>query len=189
MPMLDVYIPDGALDRHAEEHLIARLTDLLLAEEGVDPSNQRGRALAWVFLHRPAEVWVGGKPSTRPHYKVIASVPEGQYTRERRERMIAGVTEAIADAEPSGREDLNERVWVFAAQIPEGTCGARGTIYGLADIAGHVLDDDELGRSYAPRALATVRAERENLIPPETIPFAALPYAAAPNDGDAKKDE
>jgi len=53
MPMLDAYIPEGALSPEAEDKLLARLTDLLLQHEGVDPANQAARALAWVFVHRP----------------------------------------------------------------------------------------------------------------------------------------
>jgi hypothetical protein len=53
MPMLDAYIPEGALSPEAEDKLLARLTDLLLQHEGVDPANPAARALAWVFVHRP----------------------------------------------------------------------------------------------------------------------------------------
>jgi hypothetical protein len=37
-----------------EDHLVARLTDLLLTHEGVNPTNARARELAWVWVHRPA---------------------------------------------------------------------------------------------------------------------------------------
>jgi len=40
MPMLDAYIPEGALPPEAEDKLLARLTGLLLQHEGVDPANQ-----------------------------------------------------------------------------------------------------------------------------------------------------
>ncbi len=48
MPMLDAYIPEGALSPSAESELLATITDLLLEHEGVDPSNERARPLAWV---------------------------------------------------------------------------------------------------------------------------------------------
>jgi hypothetical protein len=56
MPMLDAYIPEGALSPSAECELLATITDLLLEHEGVDPSNERARPLAWVFVHRPPGV-------------------------------------------------------------------------------------------------------------------------------------
>jgi hypothetical protein len=40
--------------RHAgaEREMLATSTDLLLGHEGVDPSNERARLLAWVFVQR-----------------------------------------------------------------------------------------------------------------------------------------
>ncbi len=69
MPMLDAYIPAGALDAAAETQLLSDLTDILLRNEGVDPSNARARALAWLFVHRPEVVYVAGAPAGAPRYK------------------------------------------------------------------------------------------------------------------------
>ena len=38
MPRLDAYIPEGALSPSAERELLAKLTELLIEHEGVDPS-------------------------------------------------------------------------------------------------------------------------------------------------------
>jgi len=48
MSILDAYIPEGALSPSTERELLAKITDLLLEHEGVDPSNERARPLAWV---------------------------------------------------------------------------------------------------------------------------------------------
>ena len=61
MPMLYAYIPTDALSPDAERELIRKITDSLLEHEGVDPANERGRKLAWVFVHRP-QAYVGGGP-------------------------------------------------------------------------------------------------------------------------------
>ena len=53
MPMLDAYIPEGALSASAEDDLMGTLTDILLLHEGADPSDAAARSIAWVFLHRP----------------------------------------------------------------------------------------------------------------------------------------
>ena len=37
MPVLDTCIPEGALSPSAERELLARITDLVLEHEGVDP--------------------------------------------------------------------------------------------------------------------------------------------------------
>jgi phenylpyruvate tautomerase PptA (4-oxalocrotonate tautomerase family) len=38
MPMLDAFVPDGALSADAERELLSRLTDILLRNEGADPT-------------------------------------------------------------------------------------------------------------------------------------------------------
>src|SRR5438477_379001 len=60
MPMLDAYIPEGALSPEAEDRLMARLTDILLENEGADPDNETARSIAWVFRHR-VDVFVAGQ--------------------------------------------------------------------------------------------------------------------------------
>ncbi|OBA72066.1 hypothetical protein A5641_09030 [Mycobacterium sp. 1554424.7] len=158
MPMLDAYIPEGALPAEAEKALLATLTDVLLEHERVDPANPAARALAKVWLHRPAAMLHAGAEPTVPHYRVIASVPEGQFDDERRASMVAAVTKAILDAE-GGRYDSDPlRIWVFANEIPDGTWGGGGGIARLADIAGIVMGDREQGRAYAERRLAGRRS-------------------------------
>jgi phenylpyruvate tautomerase PptA (4-oxalocrotonate tautomerase family) len=158
MPMLDAYIPESALTAPAEKQLLATLTDVLLEHEGADPTNPAARALAKVWLHRPAAVLHAGEEPAKPHYRVIASVPEGQFDDERRASMVAAVTEAILDAE-NGRYDRDPlRIWVFANEIPDGTWGGGGRIARLADIAGLVFGDADKGRAYAEKRLAVRRS-------------------------------
>lgn len=161
MPMLDAYIPEGALTPDAEAQLLSTLTDILLKWEGADPANPVVRSIAWVFLHRPAAVYIGGEPATEPRYRIVASVPEGQLDRERRAGMVAAVTEAVLDAEPEGRERDPKRVWVFTHQVPEGTWGGAGRIFGLEDIVAMATGDAEAAKLHARERLSAVRAERE----------------------------
>ena len=157
MPMLDAFIPEGALPKDAEEKLIARLTDLLLEHEGADPRNETAQSIAWVFVHRPA-VYVAGKPAGAPRYRFIPSVPEGQFDDERRAAMVAAVTEAVLDAEDGAHPRDPMRVWVFPTEIPDGTWGGGGRINTLADIAGLAMRDADKGKAYAERRLAARRA-------------------------------
>ena len=155
MPMLDIFVPENALSPSAESSLLARLTDLLLIHEGADPKNAAARAIAWVFLHRPAVVYVAGAKETVPHYRVIASVPQGQFDDDRRAAVVKAVTEAVLDAEEGSRARDPMRVWVFTNEIPDGTWGGGGRIHRLADIAGAVLGDREKGRAYAEARLGS----------------------------------
>src|SRR5258707_15726790 len=102
MPMLDAYIPEGALSPQAEEKLLARLTDLLLEHEGADPTNETVRSIAGGFVHR-VDVYVAGAPADAPRYRFVASVPEGQFTPERRRPMVEAISDAVLDAERGSR--------------------------------------------------------------------------------------
>jgi phenylpyruvate tautomerase PptA (4-oxalocrotonate tautomerase family) len=157
MPMLDAYIPAGALSPTAEDKLLADLTDLLITHEGADASNPQVRSIAWLFVHRPEAVYVAGSRASAPHYRFIASVPEGQYDPERRQAMVQSITEAVLDAEDGEHERDPMRVWVFTPEIPDGTWGALGRVVTLADIATFATGDPELGRSYAEERLAARR--------------------------------
>jgi phenylpyruvate tautomerase PptA (4-oxalocrotonate tautomerase family) len=158
MPMLDAHIPAGALSDDAEKRLLAQLTDLLIENEGADPTNPQVRSIAWLFVHRPEAVYVAGAPAQAPRYRFIASVPEGQYDPERREAMAASITEAVLDAEDGAHDRDPARVWVFTPEVPDGTWGALGRIVTLADIATFATGDAERGREYAESRLAERRA-------------------------------
>ncbi|MFG2477391.1 hypothetical protein [Streptomyces fagopyri] len=160
MPMLDVYIPEGALEGDAEAALLKRITEILIGYEGFDPADPGTRAISWAFLHRPAALHVGGAPADVPRYRVIASVPEGQLDREAREAVVAEVTDAILDAENGAWPRDPRRVWVFPAEIPEGYWGGAGHIVPLADILTLTGISTERARELAARRITASRAER-----------------------------
>jgi phenylpyruvate tautomerase PptA (4-oxalocrotonate tautomerase family) len=159
--MLDIYIPEDALTGEVEDRLVARLTDLLLAHEGVRPTNSRARALAWVWVHRPAKVFVAGQPADRPRYKLVPQVPEGQYDDDRRAAMVADATAAVLDAEEQmGRSRDPSIIWVFPTEITEGTWAGDGQIVRLGDIAARVLGSVEKGQAYAQQRLSARRSQQ-----------------------------
>ena len=166
--MLDVHIPAGALDDDAERELLATLTNIVLTWEGADPADPTAQAMAWLFLHRPERVTVGGTEPANPRYKVVASVPEGQWDAERRAGLVAAVTEAVLDAERGARPRDPRRVWVFPTEVPEATWGGGGRLNPLADIAGRMLGDPAAGAEYARERLSSARAERAGQAP-ETV--------------------
>ncbi len=161
MPMLDVYIPSGALTAEAERGLLHDLVSALLRAEGADPTDEAMRAIAWVWVHR-TEVAVGGDAPERPHYRVIARVPEGAMNGpERKAALVAEATEAFVKAEGSAGSDTSSRVWVFPHEVPEGTWGVGGSVLGYADILAMAIGDREKAGEVAARRIARSRAERQ----------------------------
>ena len=135
MPMIDVLIPEGALKPEAERRLLKELTDILIAAEGFDPaSNKVAQSVTWLFLHRPAAVYVAGAKATAPRYRVVPTVPEGQYTDEARNGLVRKVAEAFARAEGGEFDEVASRLWVFPTEIPDGEWGGRGRIVRLPEI-------------------------------------------------------
>ena len=161
MPMLDAYIPEGALAPEAEQKLLSTCTDLLIKHEGADPTNENVRSIAWVFVHRP-EMYVAGAPATEPRYRFVCQVPEGQYDPERRAAVTKAMTDAVVEAEGGKWPNPEARVWVFTFEVPEGTWGGLGQVVGLADIAAFAAGED--GRAYGEQRIAERRREEARAI-------------------------
>lgn len=161
MPMLDVYIPSGALDADAERTLMDKLTTILLRAEGADPTDPKVRPMAKAFLHRP-EVYVAGDRAEAPHYRVIATVPEGQLNGpERKQQIVADITDAVLEAEGSGSDQDRGRVWVFPLEIPEGHWGSNGRVLGLEHILAAAIGDRDKAREVAQRRVGASRQEKQ----------------------------
>lgn len=151
MPLLDLTVPEGALDPDTEHQLLRTCMDLLLRHEGADPDRPAVQAMAWAYLHRPGINLVGGQAPSEPRYRVVVTVPDGILSQRRRGLLVSALTEAVLDAEPPGRSADLGRVWVLVNTVPEGAWGAGGRIVGLADIAGVALGDAEAGKRFAER--------------------------------------
>jgi phenylpyruvate tautomerase PptA (4-oxalocrotonate tautomerase family) len=157
--MIDAYIPEGALRPEAEAALLNRLTDLLMTWEGFDPADPAMRAVSWVFLHRPAAVYVAGVPADAPRYKIVPTIPEGQFNERSRAGVVADVTEAVLDAEEARWPRDPGRVWVFPTEIPDGRWGGQGRVVRLADILARSLGNADEARILSAERIALSRAE------------------------------
>ncbi|KFG96058.1 Tautomerase enzyme [Burkholderia paludis] len=170
MPMIDVYIPEGALAPQAETQLMAELTDTLIRHEGLDPDNPRVRDVTWIFVHRPAAVYRAGAVAPAPIYRIVPTVPEGQYTDAARAGLIADVTAAVARAEGVPVDAVATRVWVLPTEIDDGCWGSRGVVRRLPDIMDYfggaplrALGEQRLAIKRRTDALKLVDAVRNSL--------------------------
>ena len=134
MPMIDVTIPEGALTPQAEEQLMKELSEILIKAEGFNVANDVARNVTWLFLHRPSAIYVAGTRSRTPRYRIVPTVPEGQYTDAAREALVRNVTEAVVRADGGKFEDVAPHVWVFPTEISDGHWGSRGAIRRLPEI-------------------------------------------------------
>jgi phenylpyruvate tautomerase PptA (4-oxalocrotonate tautomerase family) len=158
MPMIDALIPENALTPEAEARLLKEMTDILIRAEGYEPDNEIAQSVSFLFLHRPAAIFVGGAPSASPRYRIITSAPEGQYTDAAREAVVREITEAIARAEGVTFEQIARRVWIFPTEIPDGQWGGAGRINKLPDI--HAMIAGEHDRKTGEERLARRRREK-----------------------------
>jgi phenylpyruvate tautomerase PptA (4-oxalocrotonate tautomerase family) len=156
--MIDAFIPEHALTPEAESRLLKEVTDILIRAEGYDPENEIAQSISYLFLHRPAAVFVGGVPSDSARYRFVTSAPEGQYTDAARESLVREITEAVARAEGSTFEQVARRVWIFPTEIPDGQWGAAGRINRLPDI--HAKIAGEHDRKTGEARLAQRRREK-----------------------------
>ena len=155
MPMIDLTVPPGSLDEAARSWLVDELLGALLRWEGA-PDNERSRSLAWAFVNQADAVTVVGDPRSPalPRYRVGVRTPAGALDNERRAGLVSEVTELVLRAEGSLNTPENaERVWVILDEVAEGGWGAGGRVWHLADIAGYVLGDPDVGVAFAASRL------------------------------------
>ena len=96
MPMIDLTLPKGRLDRTEQEALAAELTRLIIHwESGTDrPGYDKA---AWAFVQEADVIEVGGRPRVpggRQVYRVVVSVPKGSLDDGRRAGLISDVAHA-----------------------------------------------------------------------------------------------
>ncbi len=128
MPMMDLTLPEGALDGDARTALIDELTTVLLRAERA-PDTDFFRSITWVFVHElPAShVYAAGRPVDQPLVRLMVTTPEGALSQRRRAELVKAATAVLRDALGIAEEDAL-RVWVTCREIDEGSWGAAGEI-------------------------------------------------------------
>src|SRR5213593_4328276 len=137
MPMIDLTLPQGALEEDAKGRLVEELTAALLKWEGA-PGNELAASVAWTYVdERPAgAINVAGRPAQEPRYRVRVTVPEGALDDERKAGLVAEVTERVLAAEGSPNEPEHAmRVWCIIREVRDGNWGGGGRVWRLKDIA------------------------------------------------------
>jgi phenylpyruvate tautomerase PptA (4-oxalocrotonate tautomerase family) len=138
MPMIDLTLPAGALDRATSGQLADDLLAILLRWEGAPPTTEAA-SLAWAFIHVVDEVRVGHDPTGRAHYRIGIRTPAGALDDRRRAGLVAEVTDRVLVAEGStSTVEDRARVWVILDEVADGGWGAGGRVWRFTDIAAYV---------------------------------------------------
>ena len=144
MPMIDLFMPEGALEPDARAEAVERLTQALLRHEGAPQDNRYVEAMAWTLVHEmPREAFnVAGRPADRPFYRVMVTVPEGTLLQgpgligtQARKNLVREVTEILLEAEGTEYSDVESgRVYCLIQEIEDGYWGGVGSTFRMADI-------------------------------------------------------
>ena len=149
MPLCDAFIPTGALDPTAERTFVERVTEILVEHEmrrirdlDADPAQiaanrERALSIAWTFVHR-TETYVAGAPIDVPHYRIVASIPEGQIDDRFVPAINSDILAALIEAEGGSYPHPERRLWVIAVEIADGLWGAGGHTLHLKQIVDFV---------------------------------------------------
>jgi phenylpyruvate tautomerase PptA (4-oxalocrotonate tautomerase family) len=154
MPMIELTLPQGALDKPAQDDLMEKLTLTLLRWEGAPPESDAAKDVSWGYVdEKPASnVYHRGRPQPeQPLYRVKVTVPERALDDERKTGLVAEMTRHVLGAEGASPDDeaAGMRVWVIVREVPDGNWGGAGRIWRLRDIARLVMGGRDRERTPA----------------------------------------
>ena len=142
MPFVEVFTPPGAVSQEQRDQIGRRLVGEVMIAEGA-PDNDAARSISWLVWN-DADVWsVGGRdvsPDEPARYVVRVTVPQKSLDDDKRNDIVARVTEVLAQADPDpDRLRTTPSVFVLINEILEGNWGSAGRIFTFADIASFIV--------------------------------------------------
>jgi phenylpyruvate tautomerase PptA (4-oxalocrotonate tautomerase family) len=151
MPMVNVWMPKGALNAKQQADLSDKLTHALLLIEGrlnKAIHNPAALSIAWVLFHEiePTSFAVGGKfdNSYVPdggRFLTTVTVPGGALDHEgAKASVVETVHSAIRDVLGLPiKKGAHWAPWVIIQEVPEGNWGAGGVVRHLKEIGAYAI--------------------------------------------------
>lgn len=140
MPLIDIYIPSGALNQEQQDELAnALLQSLMHCDHAI--GNPRAQSINWVYVHEhPAEkLYVAGQARAKPHYRIEVTVMEGMMSQEVKELVARDMTQSVLQVEGTADNPMNaSRIWVLFHDMPEGGWASAGRVYRLQDLMNYI---------------------------------------------------
>ena len=154
MPLMDVIYPQGALAEAAKNELLETLWSTCLRWEAV-PETAATASIAWVYLDErpPGSISVGGARLTQNIYRAHVRVMSGFMDEQRIAGMVNDVTQAILRADGGGSDGSGPRVFCIVEEVPSGTWGVDGAVWGSVATA-RAVGADPARISAMERAIA-----------------------------------
>jgi phenylpyruvate tautomerase PptA (4-oxalocrotonate tautomerase family) len=137
MPMIDLTLPQGALDDDQKQALVEKLVAAVRKWEGIADDPRAVATIRSFIDERPASAFAcGGQAQKAPYYRIQLTVAEGVLDEERKAGLVAEVTQVILAAEGSSPDDPRNaaRIWCHIHELPDGNWGAVGRIWRLPDM-------------------------------------------------------
>ncbi len=152
MPTIVITYPQGSIPEHQQTPLLAAATQALVRWEGLkDPHDPQSGATVWTYL-RPIEQGlyaVNGQPANagpQARFLIDVTVPEGIVTGERKQGLIAELTQIVLSAAEAPSDPRQAgRVYCLIHEIANGNWGYVGRSVTLRDMlaAAGVVPDSE----------------------------------------------
>lgn len=127
MPTIVITYPQGAIPEHQQNSLLAAATQALVRWEGLkDLQDPQSGATVWTYLRPIAEGLhaVNGRPSKagpQARFLIDVTVPEGIVTGERKQGLIAELTQAVLTAAEAPADSRQAgRVYCLIHEIADG---------------------------------------------------------------------
>ncbi len=150
MPMIHFHYPEGSLSKAQKKLLAEKLTHVVIEiEGGAGADGPKARSISWVMFYEVAEdSWAIGGTFDNTYVaapgKFLANVhvPEGSLSGVRKAMVQKAVFEAVFETfgveVPKDPDSVFPSIFVMITEWPEGNMGARGKVFGLADIGAYI---------------------------------------------------
>ena len=120
MPIIELFVNEGALDESAKQMLHERLPRRVLEAEGADYRSPLARSITWLMIHElPDGSWSTGSDvcaADSPRVLTRVTVPVGAVEGEKRSAIAAGVHEELVDVLGEEVADPTKNVCLIAQE-------------------------------------------------------------------------
>jgi phenylpyruvate tautomerase PptA (4-oxalocrotonate tautomerase family) len=163
MPIIEMFVPEGALDAEQKAALHRLVGRQVTEAEGGSGDSAIERALTWMFITEcRGDAWsVGGEPVTQDgiaRYFVRIAVPSGSMNDAKRHDLAARVNAAIGEA--VGRTPGPLDTICVVEEIPAGNWSGGGIVVDWRDIM-RMIDREEHLFGFTGAEMAAVRGLAE----------------------------